>query len=155
MDKNQCSVNSGFSVRLNLFYIEPPLRYGKYPKVKATVLIFTLFLTGGIGLTVFFTDGLKYTLNSKESELIYKTMKYKMRDSWNIYDQYVDNCKETLSGWPNNTCGFQSKAGMNDVALIGSSHAGHLFYGLQDLAKRKNHSIALLSEVNQSCFYDL
>ena len=82
-------------------------------------------------------------------------MKYKMRDSWNIYDQYVDNCKETLSGWPNNTCGFQSKAGMNDVALIGSSHAGHLFYGLQDLAKRKNHSIALLSEVNQSCFYDL
>lgn len=54
-------------------------------------------------------------------------MKYKMRDSWNIYDQYVDNCKETLSGWPNNTCGFQSKAGMNDVALIGSSHAGHLF----------------------------
>ena len=140
---------------LTYFYIEPPLRYGKYPKVKATVLFFTLFVTGGIGLTVFFTDGLKYTLNSKESELIYKTVKYKMRDSWNIYDQYVDNCKETLSGWPNNTCGFQSKAGMNDIALIGSSHAGHLFYGLQDLAKRKNHSIALLSEVSQSCFYDL
>lgn len=38
---------------LTYFYIEPPLRYGKYPKVKATVLIFTLFLTGGIGLTVF------------------------------------------------------------------------------------------------------
>lgn len=140
---------------LTYFFIEPPLRYGKYPKVKATGLFFTLFMIGGIGFTIFFTDGLKFNLNLKEREIFSQTSKYKMHRIWILYDQYIDNCKETLSGWPKNTCGFQSKAGMNDIALIGSSHAGHLFYGLQDLANKKKHSIALLSDFGQSCFYDL
>ena len=53
------------------------------------------------------------------------------------------------------TCAMQNKPGENNIALIGSSHAAHLFYGLSKLSYQDNNSIALFSMGAQSPFIKL
>lgn len=147
---------------LTVFFIEPPLRYGKYPKVKAISLFTILLVTGFFGYSVYKFNGFENRYSdvkpsSEEIQIKKKNKKY--NNPFLLFDDYIDNCKEVISHWndadPNTTCALQSKSGFNNVALLGSSHAAHLFYGLSELAKKNGHSIALFPVGSQSPFINL
>lgn len=143
---------------ITYFVIEPPLRYGNYSKTKALGLFVSLLILGGCGIKIVASEGYpnRYpNINSvEESEIKTKsTGPYKFHS---IYDQYVANCKKKFPHWNDNdlptTCAFQSKEGSNNIALIGSSHAAHLFYGLAKKAQADKNSIALFPMGSQSPF---
>lgn len=146
--------------------IEPPLRYGNYSKTKAISLFMTMLFVGFIGYRVMDTDGFKNrfpklsTTTQEENEIDKKTEKYKNNyKNFSICDEYIDNCKIEFSNWTTfnsaSTCAMQNKPGNNNIALIGSSHAAHLFYGLSKIVSKDNNSLALLSIGAQSPFINL
>lgn len=146
--------------------IEPPLRYGKYSKTKAIALFIAMLFVGFIGYRVFDTDGFKnrfpklIEVNPEEREIDNKTSKYKNNyQILSIFDEYIDNCKLQFRNWndiePWSACAMHKKPGKNNIALIGSSHAGHLFYGLSKLSTKEKNAISLLSMANQSPFINL
>ncbi|MFS1704768.1 acyltransferase family protein [Alteromonas sp. AMM-1] len=60
-------------------------------------------------------------------------------------------CSQIFSEWNelnDNTCRFQQTH--NTIAVIGDSHAGHLFDGLAEVASDKGHSVALFPASCQS-----
>lgn len=146
--------------------IEPPLRYGNYSKTKAISLFMTMLFVGFIGYRVMDTDGFKNRFpellknKSEKIEIDSHTNKYKNNYKYfAIYDEYIDNCKLEFSNWNDldvwTTCAMQSKPAQNNVALIGSSHAAHLFYGLSKLSTLDNKSVALFAMGSQSPFINL
>lgn len=148
---------------LTYFFIEPPLRYGKHPKIKAVLLFLVLLAIGICGYKVFSSNGFpeRFEANKQisEEELIIKNRTGKYYNVFSIFDEYIDNCKVVFPHWddvdPLTPCAMQNKAGLNNIAIIGSSHAAHLFYGLYDLAKKYHDSIALFSKGSQSPFINL
>ena len=123
---------------LTYFFIEPPLRYGKNPKIKAVLLFLVLLTIGICGYIVFSSKGIPSRFASikqlSEEELIIKNRTSKYNNIFYLFDDYIDNCKEIFPHWndtdPMTTCAMQNKVGLNNIAIIGSSHAAHLFYGL-------------------------
>ncbi|WP_406030795.1 acyltransferase family protein [Succinivibrio sp.] len=151
---------------ITYFIIEPPLRYGNYSKTKAISLFMTMLFVGFIGYRVMVTDGFKNRFpellknKSEKIEIDSHTNKYKNNYKYfAIYDEYIDNCKLEFSNWNDldvyTTCAMQSKPAQNNVALIGSSHAAHLFYGLSKLSTLDNKSVALFAMGSQSPFINL
>lgn len=151
---------------ITYIFIEPPLRYGKYSKTKAIALFIVMLFVGFIGYRVFDTDGLKnrfpklIEVNSEKLEIDNKTSKYKNNYIYfSLYDEYIDNCKIEFKNWndldPWTTCVMQKTPGNNNIALIGSSHAAHLFYGLTKYTSNDNNSIALFAMGSQSPFINL
>lgn len=145
--------------------IEPPLRYGNYSKTKAISLFMTMLFVGFIGYRVMDTDGFKNRFpklerSLEEIQIDSKTIKYKNNYKYySVYDEYIDNCKLEFSNWNDlnvwSKCAMQSKPAQNNVALIGSSHAAHLFYGLSKLSTLDNKSVALFAMDSQSPFINL
>ncbi len=88
-----------------------------------------------------------------------RTKKYKTNYFFYIDDAYIDNCKKVYPHWNDadtpTTCAFMKEEGQNNIALIGSSHAAHLFYGLSEYYKNSENSIALFPMGSQSPFYNL
>lgn len=148
---------------LTYFFIEPPLRYGKNPKIKAVLLFLVLLTIGICGYIVFSSKGIPSRFASikqlSEEELIIKNRTSKYNNIFYLFDDYIDNCKEIFPHWndtdPMTTCAMQNKVGLNNIAIIGSSHAAHLFYGLDELAKKNYNSIVLFAMGNQSPFINL
>lgn len=150
---------------ITYFIIEPPLRYGNYSKTKAISLFMTMLFVGFIGYRVMDTDGFKNRFpklerSLEEIQIDSKTIKYKNNYLYfSLLDEYIDNCKLVFSKWNDldfaSTCAMQNKPGENNIALIGSSHAAHLFYGLSKLSYQDNNSIALFSMGGQSPFIKL
>lgn len=150
---------------ITYFIIEPPLRYGNYSKTKAISLFMTMLFVGFIGYRVMDTDGFKNRFpklerSLEEIQIDSKTIKYKNNYKYySVYDEYIDNCKLEFSNWNDLDvwckCAMQSKPAQNNVALIGSSHAAHLFYGLSKLSYQDNNSIALFAMASQSPFINL
>lgn len=151
---------------ITYIFIEPPLRYGKYSKTKASSLFIVMLFVGFIGYRVFDTDGLKNrfpklsTTTQEKNEIDKKTAKYKNNyNAFSLYDEYIDNCKIVFKNWyvsdSSVTCAMQKRPGDNNIALIGSSHAAHLFYGLSKIVSSDNNSLALLSLPAQSPFINL
>lgn len=148
---------------LTYWFVEPPLRYGKHSKLKAAGLFVALLAVGFLGYRVMATDGFKnrfkVTPTAEEIEIKEKTAKYRHDTYFSLYDEYIDNCKAVFGEWNAadvwTTCVLQKKAGENNIALIGSSHAAHLFYGLSKLAQKDGNAIALLSMGSQSPFINV
>lgn len=142
------------------FVIEPPLRYGSHSKTKAVGLFITLLVIGGLGLLIYRNKGLPFryaNVLSKEEKYIANTTSG-LNKVFSIKDEFVSNCKKIYPNWNENAndddvqCALQSKEGENNIALVGSSHATHLFYGISQLAKADGNSIALFSKGSQSPF---
>ena len=80
-------------------------------------------------------------------------------DNYSIFDDYIDNCKIEFNNWnklrPLLTCAMQTKPNNNNIALIGSSHAAHLFYGLSKISAENKTAIALFPNSCQSPFINL
>ena len=149
---------------ITFLFIEPKLRYGKHGGIKAIALFVVLLVVGGVGLKIRHDDGLPQRFKEQypsvdENLRRERTKKYKTNYSFYIDDAYVDNCKKVFPHWsdanPGTPCAFMKNEGMNNIALIGSSHASHLFYGLSELYKNSDNSIALLTMGWQSPFFNV
>lgn len=145
------------------YYIEPPLRYGAYSKAKALCLFFTLLSVGAVGYNIYNVKGyenrFKHEISSELSSIISNTNKYHQEKNFYVFDQFIDNCKKVFPYWAAPThstqCAFQNLPGKNNIAIIGSSHAAHLFYGISLLAKKDNNAVALFPMSSQSPFMNL
>ena len=149
---------------ITFLFIEPKLRYGKQGGIKAIALFIVLLVVGGAGLKIRHDDGLPQRFKEQYSSVDEnlrreRTKKYKTNYFFYIDDAYIDNCKKVYPHWNDadtpTTCAFMKEEGQNNIALIGSSHAAHLFYGLSEYYKNSENSIALFPMGSQSPFYNL
>ena len=149
---------------ITFIFIEPKLRYGKHGGIKAIALFVVLLVVGGAGWKLNHDDGLPYRFKKMYSTVDEnlrreRTKKYKTNYYFYIDDVYIDNCKKVYPHWNDadtaTTCAFMKEEGQNNIALIGSSHAAHLFYGLSEYYKNSEKSIALFPMGSQSPFYKL
>jgi peptidoglycan/LPS O-acetylase OafA/YrhL len=121
-------------------FIEKPLRFGKYPRKKVVGLCITMVFVGFIGTYTFMNNGLVFfkkapTLQTFKGEIGHP-----------LFDQYLATnfykcTPEYLYQEAQNEkvrC-YQSKPnGPIHLALIGDSHAEHLFIGLAESLSNKN-----------------
>ena len=146
---------------LTYFFIESPFRYGKYSRIKASTLFITLVCVGIIGNRIYHSDGFGFRFPNKP---VYtapevSTKKYKDTQMFSIDDKYVDNCKVVFQHWNDldtaTTCAWQKEQNKNNIAIVGSSHASHLFYGLSTVYKKTENGVAVFPMGSQSPFLGL
>ncbi|MGI4777119.1 MAG: acyltransferase family protein [Janthinobacterium lividum] len=98
--------------------VERPLRFGKRGDGQVLVLASIMVIVGGVGYKIY--------LNKPVEDA----------QTWGLLSAWKTNCDAYFPDWTSVTdspCRLQKKTG-NDVALIGDSHAGHLFVGLSELS---------------------
>lgn len=148
---------------LTFYFIEPPLRYGKTPKIKAVALFAVLLGLGVVGYTCWHFNGYKFRYEEKMSkeEIEIKEHTKRHAQQFPFYDNNVDLCLKSLHVWNNDNdtdrlmkCAFENPEGHNQVALIGDSHVAHLYYGIIKKSKGQFSSIVLPAAV-QSPFMNI
>ncbi len=136
---------------LTFYFIEPSLRYGKAPKLKAVALFAVLLALGGFGATVYSCNGVKFrykNLYEDNLNLIIKENTRRLKQRFNFFDKQVDLCLQSLPNWNNNIdetmkCAFENYDDKNQVALVGDSHVAHLFFGIVNKSKGAFSTIVL------------
>ena len=121
--------------------VERPLRFGNYSKVKVTVLVVLMTIIGYVGYNTYDRDGLKFRANS--------TLKGYVGDIGHLeYHKFIAQkyfichpdiiANESLK-WEGFTRCIQSKSDSKiEIALVGDSHAEHLFLGMAEALPNKN-----------------
>ncbi|WXL23906.1 acyltransferase family protein [Ectopseudomonas mendocina] len=103
--------------------IEKPLRKAESSRPLVAVLLSTIAVIGSIGLYIFISNN-----NSHQDELK------------SALSEAKSNCDKVFPKWSkitDNPCRMQRKS-ENTVALIGDSHAGHLYLGLSEMMSNDN-----------------
>ena len=106
-------------------FIEKPVRFGKFGNVKTLVLA-VLMVT--VGTASYFV----YTHPEEKAS--------------GLSTEAINNCKQHFPDWTTITdqpCSIQPKT-HNAIAIIGDSHAGHLFTGMSEILA-PNEGIAVFS----------
>lgn len=146
---------------LTYLFIEPPLRYGKHSRIKAGILFITLVCVGIIGNRIYHSDGLSFRFPNQPVYTAPEVSinKYKTNQMFSMDDKYIDNCKAVFQHWNDldtpTTCAWQKEQNKNNIAIVGSSHAAHLFYGLSTLYKNSGNGVAVFPMGSQSPFFNL
>lgn len=112
--------------------VERPIRLSQDSKPKVIVLVVLMAIIGCVGYYTYDRNGLRFRL-SPGAALTNSTA------STRLLDEAADNCNAYFPEWTkltNNPCRLQKKQG-NTIALIGDSHAGHLYLGLSELVDPK------------------
>lgn len=135
---------------ITFLFIEPPLRYGSYPRVKALGLLFALLAVGFLGYRVMDTGGFKNRMIDKtEQEYIDKTVQER--------DELAANCQNNYyQEWKNqgNKCYMSNEQKDVAVDLFGDSAVGiNLGFGIHGLFKKGNKSYNLFSVSCQNPFF--
>lgn len=121
-------------------FIEKPLRFGKHAKNKVLGLVTMMVLVGAIGAYTYINNGLVFFKQEPSLKL------FKGEVGHPPYDHYLSShfykcTPEYLQQEATNAkakC-YQSKPnGPINLALIGDSHAEHLFIGLAEALPNKN-----------------
>ncbi len=111
-------------------YIEPPLRYGKHSTAKATCLFIVLVAIGVGGFALYKGNGFpqRIALSTSETSSI---------DFEKLRSESQARCEAIFPKWKkqDQKCLLQNEAGRNTVAVLGDSHAGHLFHGFVSQGK--------------------
>ncbi|MCI7784360.1 MAG: hypothetical protein MR507_01520, partial [Succinivibrio sp.] len=128
---------------LTFYFIEPPLRYGKAPRIKAVALFAVLLGLGAFGYLL--CRGTIKSSNSYETEF-----------GGNRLDPvYLNNCSLKFKNSIKNNelpCLMKNLPGNNDVAFIGDSHSSALAHGLFNEFKNSKHSLEILPVSGQCPF---
>lgn len=121
--------------------LERPLRFGKHSKARVAALAVLMTIVGYVGYNIYDRDGLKFRANS--------TLKVYNGDIGHLeYHKFIAQkyficqpdiiANESLK-WEGFTRCIQSKSDSNiDIALVGDSHAEHLFLGMAEALPNKN-----------------
>ena len=139
-----CVVLAVIMSAVTYYFVEPRLRRGRYGGYKAAGLLSVMVAVGIAGYSVERHEGYPARMNDPEQDVI---------DALN-QKQYADNkrCLEFIPDWNDMSvkwihseltqCKLERPSGQNTIAVIGDSHAGHLYLGLIS-ETRENEGIAL------------
>ena len=134
-------VISIFLAWITYWLIEKPMRSQNFNNTKVVLLIIFMVLIGYVGFNTFSRDGLGFRANA--------TLKGYEGDIGHLdYHKFIAEkyytCKPDLLAtealrWEGFIRCMQSKSSANqDIALVGDSHAEHLFYGIANALASKN-----------------
>jgi peptidoglycan/LPS O-acetylase OafA/YrhL len=121
--------------------IELPIRSGRYRKGAAAVLFLLMTVVGCVGYSTYSRDGLGFRENATLKEFAgdigqLDFHKYMAERYFVCTPESI--AKEALK-WEGFVRCMQSKSGPDvDIALVGDSHAEHLFLGLAEALPAKN-----------------
>ena len=106
-------------------FVEPPLRYGQHSTAKAAGLFMVLVAIGVGGFALYKSNGFPQRIDQSVSEAPAIDLSQLRRES-------QARCEAIFPEWrkQDQKCLLQNEAGMNSVAVLGDSHANHLFVGL-------------------------
>ncbi len=103
-------------------FLELPLRKIRYVSAKACILISLMFIVGVAGFFAYQQDGLKFRNIVKANEFFTQHLGWKYWDDENCVNKYhISPCQASNSRL--------------DIAIIGDSHANHLYPGLVNSLK--------------------
>lgn len=107
--------------------VERPLRFGKSNNFKVTMLVVSMAIIGCVGYNIFERDGLGFRqgIDTTTNDINVISAEKESMDICNYY--FPDWTKVT-----DNPCRMQKNSG-NTIAIIGDSHAGHLYVGMSEL----------------------
>ncbi|MBS7327983.1 MAG: acyltransferase [Oxalobacter sp.] len=117
-----CTVLAWLTTR----FIENPLRFGEHGKAKTVGLFLAMIVLGSVGLAISAKKGIPQRyLDSQTIEKNNFLEKVKKESQL--------RCNAFFSEWNSIkgiNCRFQHEPGKNNIAVIGDSHASHLFIGM-------------------------
>lgn len=105
------------------YFVERPIRLGTNPRRQAAYLILAMALVGMLGLTVFLSKG--FQSRSAVTMLPQQEESFLWPEAWNVQESCIK--KYPFYG---RYCLESNPAKPPTIALIGDSHANHLFNGL-------------------------
>jgi len=121
-----CVVLAVIMSAVTYYFVEPRLRWGRYGGYKAAGLLSVMVIIGVTGYSIDRHDGFTARMNDPEQSLIDSVNQQLRKDN--------KRCLGVIPDWGKlgggNQCKLQRSPGKNTIALIGDSHAGHLYPGL-------------------------
>ena len=121
------------------YFVVPRLRWGRFGGYKAAGLLSAMVVVGITGYSIERHDGYAIRLDDPEQPMIESFSRIFYADSLRCISEIPD-WKKLSDGF--NLCRFQRESGENTIAIIGDSHANHLYPGLTALAG-ENEGIAV------------
>lgn len=123
---------------LSYYYLEPFFRKSESNRGAKSILLFVLMCCmGGAGWLTYHEGGFPQRLESyseRDQQLNAKNEELMKRS--------LANCNAVFPQWSKinaNHCRMQKEYGRNTIAIIGDSHAGHLFPGLAELVEKEGN----------------
>jgi hypothetical protein len=133
-------------------FVESPLRVLKRDDLKAISFSILMVLVGSVGFITYKQEGfgfrghanivLEGNIGFDEIGKYLAAHNYQCSQTENGYEVYGNNLGNNIG------CVRSKTSGSVDVALVGDSHAGHLFYGLAEELSNKNILFVGLYGVN-------
>ena len=133
-----CVVLAVIMSAVTYYFVEPRLRWGRYGAYKAAGLLSCMVIVGVTGYAIDRHDGYTARMNDPEQPVIDAINKRLETD----YQRCLSELPDWVSRVLGDKCRFQRIAGQNTIAIIGDSHAGHLYSGLITLAT-KNEGVVV------------
>jgi len=129
-----CVVLAVVMSAVTYYFVEPRLRWGRFGGYKAAGLLSMMVIIGVTGYSIEKHNG--YTARMNDPEQLVRDAINKRMDDDN------QRCLKEIPDWRNlsvgpNQCRFQRASGENTIAVIGDSHARHLYPGLAAITKEK------------------
>ena len=124
-----CVVLAVIMSAVTYYFVEPRLRWGRYGGYKAAGLLSVMVAVGVAGDSVERHDGYTARMNDPEQEVIDAVNKRMKEDNLRCL-QEIPDWNRLSDTWDITKCMFQGTSGNNTIAVIGDSHAGHLYAGL-------------------------
>lgn len=113
-----------FLAWLTYRFVERPIRFARNKSLKVPALVVAMVVIFSAGVAIYQGSGFPNRLNGDER--VDATLQLKRAE---------DNCNALFPDWTHitdNPCRLQKKVG-NTLAIIGDSHAGHLYVGMSEL----------------------
>ena len=134
-----CVVLAVIMSAVTYYFVEPRLRWGRYGGFKAAGLLSVMVIIGVTGYSIERHDGYTVRMDDPEQPVIDAISKRLSEDAGRCL-QYIPDWKRLGDGY--NLCRLQRAEGKNTIAVIGDSHARHLYPGLSALAE-ENEGVAV------------
>ena len=128
-----CVVLAVVMSAVTYYVIEPHLRWGRYGGYKSAGLLSAMIVIGVTGYSVMRHDGYTVRMNDPEQPVIDAISRRLYDDNRRCLGEIPD-WNRLSNGWDTALCRLQREPRKNTIALIGDSHAGHLYPGLSALA---------------------
>lgn len=131
-------------------FIENKLRFGGNLQGKTIILFIGMAIMGSLGLITYKSDGYDGRFHKSQAEI---------SDEQFVNSLITDSrkrCADVFPEWSkytDNLCAMQKPSGHNEIALIGDSHANHLFVGMATY--KKNEGVAVFPASCAAPFIDV
>ena len=124
-----CVVLAVIMSAVTYYFIEPRLRWGRYGGFKAAGLLSVMVIIGVAGYSIERHQGYTVRMNDPEQPVI-DAINKRLEGDYQRCLQYIPDWKTASATWDMTKCRLQRPSGKNTIAIIGDSHAGHLYPGL-------------------------